>query len=397
MSRDNCAIGKDIKPASYKGVSFLCQEVDYAGGRRVAHAEYPFANHTNAEDMGIKLKIFNIKAVFRENDHVGDARALFAACESPGPGILVHPTYGAVNVICNTVKVKDNVEEKQGESEADIEFLEFNSIGIFGAAISLFGVSSINLNNTSRASFQARYRPALISQPWRIDVINRAQSLVNTTATEYGRQLKPTSPVNEWRVLAEMQELAVDDVLAASATNVDNALTEGSFGIVAVTEDLTQRANAFRRIANAAVGSSDLPVGIATESEEAVLSRTRVVAVIGMAETAMAQTYDHVDAALRALDSLVSIFQDEMKAAYNICDNGLFLALREYSINVSRMMYDRAYRLPSSIAFDFGGSVYPLIAAYVVHSDAKRHREFERRNVLVTADGRFNSVVVAIK
>src|SRR5262245_3127772 len=100
MSRTNCAIGKDYKQASYKGVGFMCQEVTYEGGRRTAEAEYPFANHTNAQDMGIRIKVFHLTAVFREDDHVGDARALFAACESPGPGLLVHPTYGGVTVIC---------------------------------------------------------------------------------------------------------------------------------------------------------------------------------------------------------------------------------------------------------------------------------------------------------
>jgi hypothetical protein len=367
------------------------------GGRRVAEAEYPFANHTNAEDMGIKLKHFNIAAVFYEDDHVGDARALFNACESPGPGLLVHPTYGAVTVICRSCKIKDDLGQNQGESGADLEFLEFNAIGVFGAIASLFGVSSNNVNTASREDFQRRYRPAATVPPWRQDIVDRAQHFVNLAGTDYVRLLKPTSPAGQWRAALEMQQIVQDDVLAYSADEIDGALTEATVGVATLTEDLEYKAKSFKKLANAATGSTPgLPNGPARESEEALLSRTRVLAAVGMAETAMSATYDYVEQALRALDGVTAVLEDEAKVAYAECNNVLYLALRQYTVNVSKMMYDRAYRLPGSVAVDFVGSVYPLVAAYTIYNDAKRHRELEKRNVLVTADGRFNTVVVGV-
>ena len=83
MSRTNCAIGKDYVPASFKGVGFWCTEASIEGGRRGAEGEFPFGEDTAYADLGRKIRTFNLTAVFREDDHVGDASNPTAVCESP--------------------------------------------------------------------------------------------------------------------------------------------------------------------------------------------------------------------------------------------------------------------------------------------------------------------------
>src|SRR5262245_66687692 len=100
MSRTNCAIGKDVAPASFKGVQFYCTEADVEGGRRGAEGEFPFSEITAYADLGRKIRVYHLTAEFREDNHVKDSQALFRACESPGPVILVHSTLGAVMVAC---------------------------------------------------------------------------------------------------------------------------------------------------------------------------------------------------------------------------------------------------------------------------------------------------------
>jgi len=120
MSRSNCAIGKDYVPASFKGVQFVCTDADIEGGRRGAEGEFPFGENTAYADLGRKIRVFHLTAAFREDDHVLDAQALFAACESPGPGILVHPTRGTHMAACRSVKVSDKVEEEAGLTTAEL-------------------------------------------------------------------------------------------------------------------------------------------------------------------------------------------------------------------------------------------------------------------------------------
>jgi prophage DNA circulation protein len=394
MSRQNCAIGKDVVPASFKGVMFYCTDADIEGGRRGAEGEFPFGEDTAYADLGRKIRVFHLTAYFREDDHVSDASALFAACESPQPGMLVHPTRGTHLVACRSCKVSDKLEEEQGQSIAEMEFVEANPVGT-GLGGMLFGMISSALNSTSQTSFLRDYHPSTVSQPWRTDVIDSAQRLVRIT-TEVTRQvLPPDAPLSEHRDVLRMEEVATDDGLAASATNVDRALSNGFNTIPPYVSDPDTEFRIMRRLANAATASSTLPTGAAVESEEAVLSRHRILAAIGMADAAMSRTYAYVNQALAAQDAVLGVLTDEAQAAYNACDNALFLEIRNYATQFAQMMNDLAYRLPGLVAVDFSGGVHPLVAAYTIYNDATRHRELEARN-MVDANGRFNPLVVGV-
>lgn len=394
MSRTNCAIGKDYAPASFKGVGFWCTEADIEGGRRGAEGEFPFSEITAYADLGRKIRVYRLKAVFREDDHVGDSSALFAACESPGPGILVHPTRGAVMVACRSCKVSDKLEQEAGQTEAELDFVEANPVGGgFGGL--LFGIISSGLNAASSASFRRDYQPTRVSQPWRTDVINRAQSLVEAVRQTTVRTLPLDASTKDWRDTLKLEEVATDDGLAAVAENVDKALTYGFSATAKNIKDPRERFTTLRQLANAGTGTLVLPSGDAVLSEQAVLSRHRVLAAIGMAEAAMATIYAYLDEALRAMDTVLAVLQDEAKAAYESCDNGLFLELRKYATDFAQMMNNLAYRLPGLVITDFMGGVHPLVAAYAIYNDSKRHRDLEKRNI-VDANGRFAPIVVGI-
>ncbi|MEY9235406.1 prophage DNA circulation protein [Bradyrhizobium japonicum] len=397
MSRTNCAIGKDVVPASFKGVLFYCTDADIEGGRRGAEGEFPFSEITAYADLGRKIRVYHLTAYFRDDDHVSDASALFMACESPGPGILVHPTRGTAMVACRSVKVSDKLEEEAGQSTAEMEFVEANPVGS-GLGGILFGMISSALNTTSQASFLRDYQPAGVSQPWRGDVVDTAQRLITAVTAVTKQVLPPDAPASEHRDVLRMEEVAQDDALATSATNVDRALSNGFNTIPLHTTDPDTEFRIMKRLANAAAttsSSSMLPAGAATESEEAVLSRHRVLAAIGMAEAAMARTYAYVDEALASMDAVLAVLSDEARAAYNVCDNALFLELRNYANQFAEMMNNLAYRLPGLVAVDFMGGVHPLVASYVIYNNATRHRDLEQRN-RIDANGRFNPLVFGV-
>ena len=399
MSRTNCAIGKDYVPASFKGVGFNCLEVDIEGGRRGAEGEFPFGEITAYADLGRKIQVYHLTAIFREDDHVFDSHSLFQACQSPGPGILVHPTRGTVLAACRSIKLKDNIEEA-GQSTAEMEFVEANGIGVSGPTSgpgysSLYGVIHSPLNDISRASFLANYTPTLVAQPWRTDVINRTQSLVAAVHRVVIQTVTEQSSSNDWRAVASMEDVAKDDGLAADAEKVEEALFTGFKFISSKIQDADGRYKIFRALVNFASFTSYHPVAIAQTSEEAALSRHRILGVIGMAEAAMGRKYRHLGEGLAAMDEVLKVLEDEAQIAYHNCDNGLFLEIRRYAIEFGRMMHDMTYRLPGRVIVDYSGGVHPLIASYVLYKDAKRHRELEQTNI-VDANGRFQQLVVGL-
>jgi hypothetical protein len=394
MSRSVCAIDKDVVPASFKGVGFYCTEADIQGGRRGAEGEFPFGEHTAYADLGRKIRVYALTAVFKEDDHVWDSQALFAACESPGPGILVHPTRGSVMVACRSVKVKDSLEESAGKTTAELEFVEAN-IGFSGILGSIFGIISTGLFAASQTSFYRDYTPTIVPLPWKDQVVNKAQGLIWSVAQVAEHVVASGSPANDWRAIFRMWEVAKDDGLALSAPNVDDALVQGFELIKRNVVDPKNKFGIMRKLVNAAHPTPGLPPGPAVVSDEAVVSRFRLLAGVGMAEAAMGQKYPTVEEALAARSTVMAVLEDEANAAYTQCDNALFIEIEKYAVEFSKMMYDLSYRLPGQILVNFSGGVHPLVAAYVIYKDAKRHRELEERNI-IDANGRMGMIVSGV-
>jgi hypothetical protein len=395
MSRSACAIGKDVVPASFKGVGFLCTEADVEGGRRGAEGEFPFGEDTAYADLGRKIRVFNLTAAFREDDHVWDSQALFAVCESPQPGILVHPTRGTHLVACRKVKVSDKLEEGEGETTAELEFVEANPVGT-GLGGSLFGLISGAVLAISSESFRRDYTPIRIAHPWIVDIVDSAQSLITSTHDALVQTFTTDTSSSQWRVALKMKEVAGDPGLAMSAEAVDKALTSGVNGITYNVQDPETRWRILRKLANKGAVTSTLPiVGGAAAVENSLYSRFRVLTGVAMSETAMARKYPNVQATKAAMDIVSAVLEDEAKVAYSICDNALYLELRKYIVNFEKMMNDLSYRLPGLITVNFHGGVHPLVAAYVIYNDSKRHRDLEPRNI-IDANGRFGRLVRAV-
>lgn len=394
MSRTNCAIGRDYIPASFKGVGFMCTEVNIEGGRRGAEGEFPFGEDTAYADLGRKIRTFNLTAVFREDSHIGDSQALYAVCESPQPGILVHPTRGTHLVACRNVKVADNVEE-QGETTVELEFVEANPVGT-GLGGSIFGIIASAVLTISSNSFKADYRPQTVSQPWSRDIVVSAQTLVQATHDALVQTFTPDTSTTQWRVALKMEEVAKDPGLAVQADYVDKAFVSGINELTYNIQDPEIEWRVLRNLTNLAAKDSGLPVsGGAAKVENSLYSRFRVLTGVALAETAMSRKYPTVQAALQAMNTVSVVLEDEAKSAYNICDNELYLELTKYITSFKKMMYDLAYRLPGLITVNFQGGVHPLVAAYVIYNNAKRHRDLEPRNI-IDANGRFARIVRGI-
>jgi prophage DNA circulation protein len=82
-------------PASYRSVPFAVLDIAIATGRRIAMHEYPFRDIPWAEDLGKRARRISFSAFVIGDDADFQAANLLYACETQGPGMLVHPAYGA--------------------------------------------------------------------------------------------------------------------------------------------------------------------------------------------------------------------------------------------------------------------------------------------------------------
>ena len=85
--------------ASFRGVTFFVEASDISAGRRVVTHQYPQRDEPFTEDLGRAARVFSLSAFVLGDDCIEQAQALRDAIEQPGPGTLVHPEFGELQVI----------------------------------------------------------------------------------------------------------------------------------------------------------------------------------------------------------------------------------------------------------------------------------------------------------
>lgn len=85
--------------ASFRGVQFFVESSDISAGRRTVTHQYPQRDEPFTEDLGRAAREYEISAFVLGEDCVDQAYAVRDAIEQPGPGTLVHPEFGEVQVI----------------------------------------------------------------------------------------------------------------------------------------------------------------------------------------------------------------------------------------------------------------------------------------------------------
>jgi len=113
-----------LRKASFRGVDFQVEGDDAAFGRRIQVHEYPQRDIPYVEDLGRSAREFNVTAFLIGPDYMEQRDKLLEAVEKEGPGTLVHPWYGELEVsVRDAVRVKHS-RENGGMCEVSLQFVE---------------------------------------------------------------------------------------------------------------------------------------------------------------------------------------------------------------------------------------------------------------------------------
>jgi len=102
------------KKASFRGVKFYTESSDYEVGRRVVFYDLPLdeSGASVARDMGRLPRRPSVSAILVGDNYDKARDALIAALEKPGPGELVHPYYGKLQVVIDgPARVRETTAE----------------------------------------------------------------------------------------------------------------------------------------------------------------------------------------------------------------------------------------------------------------------------------------------
>ncbi len=154
------AYADGILQGSFRGAAFNWTEADAGLGRRVVKHGYPLRDAPYAEDLGRAAREFTLSVFVNGANWQADRDALITACETAGPGTLVHPLFGRMRVQATTCQVRE-VTEELGVARFQITFIEAGSITFAAVAVAAPGANTVvaatGLQSASQASFGSNF------------------------------------------------------------------------------------------------------------------------------------------------------------------------------------------------------------------------------------------------
>ncbi|WP_024896817.1 DNA circularization N-terminal domain-containing protein [Brucella rhizosphaerae] len=215
-----------LLPASYRGISFFMPDTSTQVGRRVAEHLFPGIDVAAYDDLGLAPAIIQLDGLIVSDSYIASAKALQLAFETPGPGTLVHPWLGPMQVILEEPAEISFAAYELRVVRFSVSFKRYNGAGLLGSLSTASALISAALTLVSIAS-------ALMRSP-----SSRTMSRLRTDATQRAAR----SVVGYWQsnsgqasnlIAASLPQSlpATPDAFAATAGNITDS-------IVALVSDL---------------------------------------------------------------------------------------------------------------------------------------------------------------
>lgn len=257
----------ELRPASFRNISFEAFTVSDGGGRRGKVNEFPKSDDAQFNDRGRKTKPFVLSAAVFGEDALAQADALVDALNAEGPGLLVHPTLGEMQATCTDFT-------RRGGSDAG-ERVNFN-IEFFREPEKKTGVRAsqdpqksaqtqeTNTNTQSATIFENSFKvtgqPSFVFEESKndflkmVDVINTFLGDTNTEVNEFVNDLN-TLLNDPFKLIQATQDLIGATVRAASFSNIG------------IRSRVSASSNAFanvRELQTFSTGFEDIPITTTT-------------------------------------------------------------------------------------------------------------------------------------
>lgn len=132
--------------ASWRGMTFVTREAEGEFGRKTAVHNYTKRDTVYVEDMGRKARSYSVSGFLVGDDVLAQRDYLISLCEIPGPGLLIHPTHGIVNVSLISFTESSRVENGR-VVDIHFQFMEAGAKLFPSIVANTFGAISTAINN----------------------------------------------------------------------------------------------------------------------------------------------------------------------------------------------------------------------------------------------------------
>lgn len=117
----------NLMPGSWRGLPFLCRDTGNNGGRRLGEFEFPDSDSVYVQDLGRGIKTYTLEIYVAGDDYMAMRDQIEAALDGDGPGTLVHPYRGPLQVFCKHPFRLKEMALKGRAAFFEVDFVEAGS------------------------------------------------------------------------------------------------------------------------------------------------------------------------------------------------------------------------------------------------------------------------------
>lgn len=425
--------------ASFRGVTFFVEASDISAGRRVVTHQYPQRDEPFTEDLGRAARVFSLSAFVLGDDCIEQAQALRDAIEQPGPGTLVHPEFGELQVIAQPggsmsfdqarrrvrfslsfVEAGLNAFPESGRatqsaSREAADGLMESAINDFAETINLDGVEDFvktalegDLLDSLGIISNSEIASVLGFADRVSDLASNAIGLVSGGPRAFATRLMVTlglsglaTTVAGWQRVGTQLCNLVDDLHGEHeeplySGNVKSTSAKTIEANRAAVYRLSRAAVLVQTVGVSTLIGTDLDSSVATSAILPVTTTGSTVQTAGTApatqENAAAEeilafeddtsdgsptiSWDEMEA---SMDRIVEALEEEMLDADT---DEVFMSLRKAATAVSQDLSERAHGVARLYDYNAGAQLPACVIAMELYGDAARAREITVRNAI---------------
>lgn len=351
-------------------------------GRRAELHEYPLRDTPYAEDLGRQGRDYELEVFVVGPDYMQARDDLIDALEKPGPGTLIHPTLGSLQVVAISARLRESTHEG-GMAIFSLRFVEAGAPALPDQIADTQGLVSA-ASDAAEAAVSGDFSEEFTVDGFANFVADEAQTLtVDILATiEDLSSLIPTTPETLTQFQKDFSDIS--NAVASLIRQPANLASE-IIGIVRSFSDIATRpVNAlklYRVLFDIEVGAKPVVGATPARQQQAanqssLFALVRQAAIIGAVDSSAAIDYESSAQAIAARDELAVRLDDEMLA---VADTS-YRALSHLRMSLVRDLMERGARLPNLIRIENLMTQPALVIAQRIYGDASRADEIVTRN-----------------
>jgi len=324
-------------PGNFRGVPFKVASHQFKSGRRTQKHEFPQRDRGRTEDLGRALGDGSLELYVIGDDYFAQRNALSAALETEGPGILVHPYLGRLNVQAGLYTLSETTVEGRmarfsvqfseagevlfpDEAEDDISNAETNA-----------GLVIDNSQTAFEEAFSVANQPAFVVQ----DAADKAGAVGDFLEDSVA---KVTEPIANLTFAIRNYKAEIGDLIKAPGEL--SARIQGMF--LTLLDELNGEPETSSRVLGnfKNFGNDFDPIIGNTPSrntqqanEDALLNNVKEMSLANDAKATVETDFASIEDALAGRDNIVEAFNGQLLLT---TDDDLFQSIRDLQTSLTR-------------------------------------------------------------